>query len=174
MKVIGIVGGPRKAGNTVALVEAVLEGARGKGHEAELVKLADLNVGHLVEKRGKVVGPKDDAEALMRKIKEAGAVVFGSPIWYSAWDSRSVAFLDRFYEQEESKTALKGKKAVNCITYAWDKKGAYDDILAWAKRTEEYIGFTVVGGLAAEGTDSKPVSGRADLLAEAKRIGASL
>ena len=35
MKVIGIVGSPRKNGNSETLVRAVLEGAKEKGHETE-------------------------------------------------------------------------------------------------------------------------------------------
>ncbi len=35
MKVIGIVGSPRKHANTETLVQAVLDGAKEKGHETE-------------------------------------------------------------------------------------------------------------------------------------------
>jgi len=46
MKVLGVVGGARREGNTSRLVEEVLNGAREAGHEIILFRLADMDIRH--------------------------------------------------------------------------------------------------------------------------------
>ena len=43
-KVLGIIGSPRKKGNTHQLVSRILEGARSAGADTELVLLDDLTI----------------------------------------------------------------------------------------------------------------------------------
>ncbi len=176
MKVLGIVGGPNPAGNTGLLVKAVLEGAQSSGHVTTLFNLAELDIGHLTSKDEKITYPKDDMEKLYPHIESMGALVIGSPIYYEAWDSRAITFLNRLYIYGEVRKVRfpKGAKVVNCITYGWDKIGAYDKIHDWAEEMEKYLGLKPVGRLSAEGTGSKPVSRRNDLLEEARNIGSNL
>lgn len=44
MKVIGIIGSPRKGGNTEILVEKILSGAKEAGLDVEIFKLNELNI----------------------------------------------------------------------------------------------------------------------------------
>lgn len=44
MKVLGLVGSPRKEGNTDLLVSAILNGAAASGHETEKVYLYDFDI----------------------------------------------------------------------------------------------------------------------------------
>lgn len=44
MKVVGIVGSPRKGGNTDVLVEAVLDGCERAGAQTEKIRLDDLEI----------------------------------------------------------------------------------------------------------------------------------
>jgi len=73
VKVLGIVGSPRKGGNTDALVEEVLEGARSKGAETEKIYLDDLKIRpcdacELCSENGKCV-IEDDFQFIFQKIK---------------------------------------------------------------------------------------------------------
>lgn len=176
MKVLGIVGGPNPAGNTGLLVKTVLEGAQSSGHVTTLFNLAELDVGHLTAKDQKITYPKDDMEKLYPHIESMGALVIGSPIYFEAWDSRAVTFLNTLYVYSEARKGRfpKGAKVVNCITYGWDKIGAYDKIHDWAEGMEKYLGLQPAGRLSAEGTGSKQVSKRNDLLEEARNIGSKL
>ena len=97
MKVLGVVGGPRRAGNTVRLVEAVLEGAKEAGHETVLFKLAELDIGHLGDSDGEVAFPEDDFDKIKPHIESMGALVLGSPIYYGQLDSRMMTFVNRLY-----------------------------------------------------------------------------
>ena len=44
MKVVGLVGSPRKNGNTAALIKKAMEGAEAKGAETQLFYLNELNL----------------------------------------------------------------------------------------------------------------------------------
>lgn len=46
LRILGIVGSPRKGGNTEILTEHLLNGAEGMGAETELVSLSDLNLNY--------------------------------------------------------------------------------------------------------------------------------
>jgi len=45
MRILAVVGSPRKGGNTDALVDKVIEGARSSGATVEKIYLSDLDIG---------------------------------------------------------------------------------------------------------------------------------
>ena len=59
MKVLGVVGGPRRTGNTARLVEEVLAGARDAGHETHVFYLAEMELGPLGHDGQKYEYPED-------------------------------------------------------------------------------------------------------------------
>jgi multimeric flavodoxin WrbA len=180
LKVIGVVGGPRRAGNTVRLVEAVLEGAREAGHETVLFKLAELDIGHIGDRDGEVAFPEDDFDKMKPHIESMGALVLGSPIYYGQLDSRMMTFINRlyyyssYYSEENRRRLPKGVRAVNVITYGQDDPHYYDDVLEWAKDMEKGYGMKGIRSLVAEGTGDKPVESRPRLLSRAREIGRML
>jgi multimeric flavodoxin WrbA len=181
MKVLGIVGSPRREGHTARLVEAVLQGAKGAGHEAEIFYLSDLDIGPLEAEGGRLVYPEDDMARLYTHIETMGALVLGTPIYYDQVSSRTKIFIDRlhFYSrthgEEYRRRFPNGVKAVTVITYDGGSPNRYDVVLEWMKgRLEHYWNMNVVAGLKAEGTGSNPVAKRAQLLKKAREIGQSL
>ncbi len=143
MKVLGILGGANKDGNTAKLVEEVLAGARDAGHETVLIKLVDEKIGHIGYRNGEATFPKDDFEVIKPHIETMGALVIGAPIWYSTVDSRTHAFIQRlyyyssYYSEENRKRWPKGVKAVNIITYAQSDPHYYDQVLDVAQGDRE-------------------------------------
>ena len=113
LKVLSIVGSPRKQ-STYKLIKAVTEAVAEKGNvETELVHLSDFDIEHCFgcddycEKTGECK-VKDDMEKLYPKLKEADALVIGTPTYY--WNVTGLVkdFIDRttpFYYTE----SLKGK-----------------------------------------------------------------
>ncbi len=90
MKVLGINGSPRKGWNTGTLVSDALEGAASEGAKTELVNLYDHTFSGCRSCFGcKRVGieehrcyVKDDLTPILEKMREADALVFGSPIYF--------------------------------------------------------------------------------------------
>ena len=113
IKVLGIVGSPRKK-NTYKLVKAVVEAvAEKKNVKAEIVHLADFDIKHcsgcndFCEKTGEC-NIQDDMQKLYPKLKEADVLVIGTPTYY--WNVTGLVkdFIDRtnpLYHTE----SLKGK-----------------------------------------------------------------
>lgn len=103
MKVLGIIGSPRKNGNTAAMVAAVCNGATAAGHETEIINLTSLNIGGCTAccacKTGKVefCAVKDDMQKLYPKIVEADCLVLGTPVYMGQMTGQMKNFFDRWY-----------------------------------------------------------------------------
>jgi len=181
MKVLGFVGGPHCEGNTVKLVEAVINGASEANHQAKLFKLCELKIHHIEEKNGKLFYPDDDFSELHSEIESMDALVIGTPIYYDHVDSRTKQFIDRMHywsktHGEEYRNRFpKNVRLINCITYAGKDENSYEDVLFWMKgRMEHYWGMRHIANLKAFDTRNKPVAGNKELLEKARRIGRSL
>ena len=98
-KVLIISASFRPESNSNALCEKVAEGVRAAGNEAEVIRLKGKSIGfctgcYACQKTGKCA-IKDDANAIVDKICEADAVVFGTPVYYFSIAGQLKALLDR-------------------------------------------------------------------------------
>jgi multimeric flavodoxin WrbA len=99
VKILGLVGSPRKGGNTDTLVERVLEGAKSNMAEVEKVFLGDLNIhpcqgAFSCEARKRCVLP-DDMQPLYETLQKADGIVVGTPVYVGNASGPLVNFLDR-------------------------------------------------------------------------------
>ncbi|MGY4707796.1 flavodoxin family protein [Candidatus Bipolaricaulota sp. J31] len=99
MRVIGIVGSPRRGGNTDLLVERVLDGVRAHGLETEKILLAELDIRpcracYSCTGSGRCV-LDDDFSGLLEKTLGAKGVVLGSPTYVGTVTAQMKAFVDR-------------------------------------------------------------------------------
>jgi multimeric flavodoxin WrbA len=99
MKVLGIMGSPRKQSNTDILLDKALEGAREAGAEVEKVLVSKLKISPCLEiyaclKDGDCA-IKDDMQLLYKKLLEADHIVFTSPIFFYGITSQAKAVIDR-------------------------------------------------------------------------------
>lgn len=104
MKVFALNGSQRKKGNTNALLNAALEGAREAGAETELIQLADLNFKgcracYGCKLRGKPVEYcviKDDLQEVLKKAMECDLLLIGTPIHFGDITGEVRNFINRF------------------------------------------------------------------------------
>ena len=99
MKVLGIMGSPRKQSNTEILLDKALEGAREAGADVEKVMVSRLKISPCLEiyaclKDGDCA-IKDDMQALYKKLLEADHIIFASPIFFYGITSQAKAVVDR-------------------------------------------------------------------------------
>ena len=119
MKVLGLVGSPRKGSNTDLLVSAVLDGAASNGDSSEKVYLYDFVLLPCLDCRACKAGVhhcavNDDMQALYPKLAEADGIVFGTPLYWYGPSAKMKLLVDRLRPFIPS-GALKGKKAVLAI-----------------------------------------------------------
>lgn len=100
MKVVILLGSPRRKGNTHLLSEAFAEGARSEGAEVELLFLDDYHVrpigpvGDVFEER-EDIRADDDGRMLLEKMAAADIVVFASPVYWQGVSAQMKCLIDR-------------------------------------------------------------------------------
>ncbi len=98
MEVLGICGSPRKKGNTIALMEALMKGT---GKPYEILWACDMKIGHCTgcfkcktETPGKC-WQRDDMDMAIDKWLSAKAFVVGSPTYFGNVPGPLKNFIDR-------------------------------------------------------------------------------
>lgn len=99
MKVLAIVGSPRRKGNIEKLSTALLNGASEKGHVVEMVNLYDYRIevcnGCWSCAKQKKCYIKDDFYIIAEKIESADVIVLASPIYWGNITGHMKTFFDR-------------------------------------------------------------------------------
>ena len=174
MQVLAIHGSPRVAGNTDALLELVLDGARQGGAETEVVRLAELeNLTGCREcygcqdsttEPGCVV--EDDMQPILSKALEADVIVFATPVfcWSPCWLLKMA--LDRFFcmlkfQEDEIRSLLEGHRMAMVITAGGGEDEGADLVAETCRRMAEYTKCTWSGSFVA-GYAKDPEGIRAD------------
>jgi len=119
MKVLGIVGSPRKGGNTEIMVEEALAAAREAGAETDIFLVHDKNIAgcdgcHSCFETGKCK-IKDDMQPLYIMMKEADAIIFGTPVYFHNYTAQAKAVIDRTFLFLRDRP-LEGKVAAPVLT----------------------------------------------------------
>jgi len=95
---IGLAGSPREGGNTDALLEACLEGARSSGARTETIAVRDLNVAGCLEclrcREGGCPQP-DDAPGVLSRLEAADLVIIAAPVFFCSVPAQLKALIDR-------------------------------------------------------------------------------
>jgi len=88
MKVIGIVGSPRKGGNTEIITAHTLKAIAEEGFETEMVSLAGLDIKPCnacrVCAKEERCPLEDDLFPIYLKMKEANGIILASPVYYGS------------------------------------------------------------------------------------------
>jgi multimeric flavodoxin WrbA len=114
MKILGIVGSPRKNGNTEILMNEALNTARDAGMETEMFLMSEKQVapcdacGLCFEVGSCVV--QDDMQELYDMMDRADAIIIGSPVYFGSVSAQTKAVMDRMFALLR-KRALKDKIA---------------------------------------------------------------
>ena len=186
-KILIILGGGRKKGNTAQLVDAFMKGAMEAGHATELISLNQLQVNGCIGcnacRYGKPCVQKDDFNSLVPKILEADLLVFASPLYFWTISSKIKAFIERFYciaQKDDNPPLGRYEKypVHDCallMTSADDFFWTFEQAVSYYQFTMvNYIGFHNKGMLLAGGcgdTNGRPGIGKTDHLMEAYEFG---
>ncbi len=114
MRVLGIVGSPRKNGNTEILMREALKVAHGAGCATDIFLMSEKHVapcdacGTCFELESCVV--KDDMQELYALMERAQAIIIGSPVYFGSVSAQTKAIMDRMFALLKRR-ALKDKVA---------------------------------------------------------------
>jgi len=173
-QILGIIGSPRRQGNTDILVDEVLAGAEETGALAEKVILNELEIApcqgcFLCKENGECV-QQDDMAELLEKMQQNNIWVLGTPIYWWGPTAQFKAFLDRWVAADREIFAdrpviLAIPLGGGSSNYARHTIGMFTDVF-------NYLGMNPIATVLAPGASSPgSVRGHKDVLASARRAG---
>ena len=132
MLVVGIVGSPRKGGNTEILMKEALKICQKEGLETEFSHLADLRIDPcnecMVCKKERICPIEDDFSPLYEKMLKADGILLGSPVFFSSATPAIKALIDRAgylgiaqgrpFERKVGGAIVAGRRAGHNFTFA--------------------------------------------------------
>ena len=166
MKVLGIMGSPRRGSNTEILLDKALEGAKEAGAEVEKVVVSELKVSPCREiyaclKDGNCA-IKDDMQWLYKKLVDADHIVVASPIFFYGITSQAKAMVDRCQALWVRRHVLgigKGdnriRRGVFISVGATRGERLFDGAVLTVKYFFDAVGVKYAGDLLIRGIDGK-------------------
>ena len=167
-KILGVVGSPRRDGNTHILVSRILEGAKEEGAIVESLLLNDLTIaecdGCHTCWEGKGCSKNDDMSSIYPKIIESEIIIFGTPIYWYGPTALMKGFIDRFvyFNCPANREKIKGKSAVIAVPFEEESLETAAGVVAFFEKCFEYLQMKLVGKIIVPG-----VSGKGEILEKA-------
>jgi len=190
MKVLGIVGSPRKNGNTEVLVKEALDSARRLGASTEMVKVSDMNIMPCdgcetcdITDECKI---EDDMQSLYAKLLQADGIIFGSPVYFWGVTAQAKAIIDRtfvFRRERKLRNKVAGAVVVARSGGASTAFSALSDFFSLHRmiparsigpRTEEELAKEWGGGVIAYADKPGEVKKDKQALAKAQSLGRAM
>jgi multimeric flavodoxin WrbA len=180
-KVLGILGSPRKGGNSETLVRKVLVGAAKNGAALDVIRLQGLNLSGCTDCRrcwsgGRPCVIDDDMDKVYEKVREADILVFASPLYWYSWSSQMKPVWDRFlpFVHKEALWDLKNKRALLVASAGDDKPDVFQGILFSFKTSCGLLCLEMAEPLLAHGVYGKGEAEKGQWLNLAESLGRSL
>lgn len=180
-RILGVVGSPRRNGNTHVLVSKILEGATLAGAVAETLFLQDVMIQECDgchacwSDRG--CAKKDDMTGLYPKIIESDAIVFGTPVYWYGPTALMKAFVDRFvyFNGAANRPKIRGKTAAIAVPFEEGDEATADLVVRFFELSLQYLEMQLVGEVIVPGVTARgEVIDRPDHIRAALELGAKL
>ena len=147
MRALGIVGSPRKEGNTDILVDEVLRGARDAGSNIDKIFLNNLEIKPCQAEcsdRCKKTGDcilKDDMSSLYDKLFKSDVIILGTPVYWYGPSAQLKAFMDRWFAFSHSEYIhkMKGKKIILIAPLEESDTSAADPLIGMITKSVDYL-----------------------------------
>lgn len=177
-KVLGIMGSPRKKGNTHLLVARILKGAHDEGAETGILFLDDQKIrecdGCHVCWKGKPCAKNDDMNAIYEKIAESDVIVFGTPVYWYGPTALMKGFIDRcvYFNCSENRVKIRNKSAILAIPFEETDLSTADLTVAFFEKSLGYLEMNLAGIVLAPGVTKRgEIKNQEQILNEAYELG---
>ncbi len=173
MKILALMGSPRKGGNTDILIDKVINGAQAAGHLSEKLYLYDLTLLPCIDCRNCSSGDRDDdMQDIYPRIEAADVILFGTPLYWYGPSGPMKLLMDRLLPYSET-DRLKGKQAVLVIPSA-EGADACEPVVTMFRLSLDYLGVGIADVLLPTAYGKGEISGNVEELEWAYEIGAAL
>ncbi len=182
MKIIGVVGSPRVDGNTQKLIEIILASGAEHGAETKIFNLNELDIKgcqscyHCKTTDDDCI-IKDDMPQIFEEIKQADAVIIGSPIYFGQISAQTKAFVDRHFSQigSDFKSKIGKKNLVLVFTHGNPKSDLFKHYIESTSQLFRFMGYKVQDLIIGAGLRKiGAINQREELIQKAKEIGEEL
>jgi multimeric flavodoxin WrbA len=158
MKIVTILGSPRKKGNTANILEKFEEIVASKGHDIDRINITSYKLKGclacdkclaIVDEPGCI--QKDDMLSLYDRMIAADVIVYATPLYWWGFTAQLKTLIDRQYclfknyDTPDYKSFLKGKREALLVTCADSIENNADLIPIMFQRRTEYTGSEVIG-----------------------------
>ena len=168
MKAIGIIGSPRKNGNTAYLLKEVMKVLR-KKYETEIIFLKDYDIKpcegcfYCEKNEGCII--EDDMQELYPKLKEADVIILSSPSYMGGVTSRLRAFMERTWPLRKGQ--LEGKIGTYIVVGRRKIGSAISEMREYLSRLK----MTIIPGVLGYAFEKGDILKDEEALKEAQRLG---
>jgi multimeric flavodoxin WrbA len=160
-KILGIMGSPRRNGNTHVLLSRILEGAESAGARGDILFLDDLAIrecnGCHCCWEGKKCSKDDDMNSIYPRIIESDGIVFGTPVYWYGPTALMKGFIDRFvyFNCPENRANIRGKPAVLAIPFEEEDPETAALLKAFFEKSLGYLEMNLIGTILVPGVTRK-------------------
>lgn len=177
MKILGLVGSPRRGSNTDLLVSAILEGSAENGFVIEKIYLYNMDIAPCVDcrvcKKGSLqCALKDDMQILYPMLEAADVVIFGTPLYWYGPSAEMKLLIDRLRPFIASKK-LQGKRAI-VVVPSEEGADACNHTVSMFRLSFKYLGLEMAGVLLPKASEKAEIQTQPQVLKDAKAIGRNL
>jgi len=180
-KILGVVGSPRRNGNTHIIVSRILEGAKKGGAAVEILFLGDLTIaecdGCHVCWEGKGCSKNDDMNNIYQKIIESDVIIFGTPVYWYGPTALMKGFIDRFvyFNCPANREKIRAKSAVIAVPFEAENPETAAGVVSFFENSREYLQMKLVGKIIVPGVSRKgEILEKTDMLKEGYELGRRL
>lgn len=160
-RILGIMGSPRKNGNTHILLNTILEGAEAAGAQIDIVILRDLTINecdgcHSCWK-GNECSKRDDMNGIFPKIVESDVIIFGTPVYWFGPTALMKAFVDRFvyFNYRKNRQKIKSLKAVLASPFEDETLKTAKPLVDMFKKSLKYLEVPLIKTILVPGVGEK-------------------
>ena len=180
--ILGIIGSPRKNGNTHVIVSRILEGARDAGARTEPIFLGELRISecdgcHACWKGKHACSKNDDMKNLYPKIMESDVMIFGTPVYWFGPTAIMKCFMDRFvfFNCPVNRRKIRNKTAIIAVPFEDGRLRTSDPVVDFFEKSLDYLEMRLTGKILVPGV-TKPgeVRNRKQVMDRCYRLGKRL
>jgi multimeric flavodoxin WrbA len=177
MKILALIGSPRRGSNTDMLVDKFLEGAESSGHHSEKLYLYDFEILPCIDCRkckreSFTCALRDGMQQIYAKLEDADLIIFGTPIYWYGPTAKMKLLIDRLRPYIAS-GRLKGKKGM-VIAPSEEGSVCCGPLMEMLRMSFYYLGMELTGSILATAYDRAEIAEKPQELERAYKMGASL